>query len=45
MVQALVFSKDQPLQLTAYLESLLFCTGLDLDQIHVIIPDEDHTGV
>jgi hypothetical protein len=40
MVQAVVFSKDRPLQLTAYLESLLFCTGLNPDKIHVIIPDD-----
>lgn len=42
MVKALVFSKDRPLQLEGYLESLSFCTDLDPHRTHIIIPSEDH---
>lgn len=40
-LKVLVFSKDRPLQLAAYLESLLFCTGIQLCQLYIVIPGED----
>ncbi len=42
MIRCLVFSKDRPMQLEAYLESLAFCSGIDESQIYVIAPTDEH---
>ncbi len=41
VLKAIVFSKDRPLQLQAYLESLFFCTNVQEDQVYIIIPREE----
>ena len=40
MIKCLVFTKERPLQFDAFLESLIFCSGIDESHIHVIAPDE-----
>ncbi|TXT66059.1 MAG: hypothetical protein BAJALOKI3v1_50058 [Promethearchaeota archaeon] len=40
-VTLIVFSKDRPMQLTAYLESLLYYTTIQHDQIYVICTKTD----
>jgi hypothetical protein len=42
MIKCLVFTKERPLQFEAFLNSLIFCSGIDENQIHIIAPDERH---
>lgn len=42
MLNVLVFSKDRPMQLDAYLKSLMFCSDVAPEQITVIVPSMEH---
>ena len=44
MIKCLVFTKDRPLQFEAYVESLIFCSGIEEGLIHIIAPNDKEYG-
>jgi hypothetical protein len=42
MVKILCFSKNRNMQLRSYIESLLFYSQVEQDQVYIIVPNENH---